>query len=154
MAQVKPASAQVWKRNGHLVRSVLAIVYPANLVLLMDDLMPLASKSTSDTDVAKDVYRHFSRCIDWAYQILHICGPDSDHRIRYSIAAICETMSIRVNAVCRDLGIREDCPTQWSEGYYNADMKQQMKSTAGVPVIYLGVKKSFIRCKHFISLAS
>jgi hypothetical protein len=31
MAQVKPASAQVWKRNRDLVRSVLAIVYIANL---------------------------------------------------------------------------------------------------------------------------
>jgi hypothetical protein len=34
MAQVKPASAQVWKRNRHLVRSVLAILYgyfPARL---------------------------------------------------------------------------------------------------------------------------
>jgi hypothetical protein len=29
MAQVKPASAQVWKRNGHLVRSDLAIVHTA-----------------------------------------------------------------------------------------------------------------------------
>jgi hypothetical protein len=31
MAQVEPASAQVWKRNGHLVRSVLVVVYRAIL---------------------------------------------------------------------------------------------------------------------------
>jgi hypothetical protein len=105
----------------------------ANLVPLMDDLLPLASKSTTNTDVAKENYQHFSRCIDWAYQIIRICGPDFDHRIRYSIAAIGETVSIRVNAVCRDLSIREDCPTQWSVGYYNADMKQQMKINGRCP---------------------
>jgi hypothetical protein len=105
----------------------------ANLVPLMDDLMPLASTSTTDTDVAKENCRHFSRCIDWAYQILHTCGPDFDHRVRYSIAAIGETVSLRVNAVCRDLRIREDCPTQWSEGYYNADVKQQMEINGWCP---------------------
>jgi hypothetical protein len=104
-----------------------------NLVPLMDDLMPLASTSTTDTNVAKENYRHFSRCIDWAYETLHTCGPDFDHRIRFSIAAIGETLSLRVNAVCRDLGMRGDCPTRWSEGYYNADVKQQMKINGWCP---------------------
>jgi hypothetical protein len=105
----------------------------ANLLPLMDDLMPSASTSTTDTDVAKENYRHFSRCIDWAYQFLYTCGSDFDHRIRYSIAAIGETVSLRVNAVCRDLRISANCPTQWSEGYYNADIKQQMKINGWCP---------------------
>jgi hypothetical protein len=48
MAQVKTARAQVWKRNGHLVRSVLAIVYGAiggNLTSLISAVIQLASSA-------------------------------------------------------------------------------------------------------------
>jgi hypothetical protein len=42
-AQVKAATAQVWKRNGHLVRSVLAIVYIA--IKLKDIYRPAGTKA-------------------------------------------------------------------------------------------------------------
>jgi hypothetical protein len=54
MAQVKPASTQVWTRNGHLVRSVLAIVYIAiPISFLFEKLQIIMTSVTSPVNAIK-----------------------------------------------------------------------------------------------------
>ena len=107
-----------------------------------------------ENTVQKALYEHACHCIELTWKVLRAVGPDFDHRVKFSIAAVAEFLASAVEKAYRGTFLRMFlCRRPFAKGFYTEDIKAKMRDANWCPsdIVRLVDKFESIQLLHFFS---
>ena len=113
------------------------------------------SRFPTDFEGKKNHYDHLILCLTYAHRMLSMLPRDFNHSIKFSIAAVGELFSQTVNFGIQIHKIKRDLlGMNWAIGYFNQDVKTEMKAHGWCPsdIARSEVKFKSIQTLHLIRM--
>jgi hypothetical protein len=103
-------------------------VTTAKFLPIIDTLLAQPDEDEEQAEALKLHINHLSVCLRYAAFVLWTCAEDFNPDIKWSIAALGESLMFIVSSAQQELGMELDAFCMWTKGSFSLQMREQMLS--------------------------